>query len=73
MDTAFAYEFRANHSNILKKVERGESDTCTLTEQIVRGLKHVKQAEEGKVKARSIDEFLIMADSHTKEISIECH
>lgn len=74
MEIITAREFRANQSNILRKAKEGESvllssrigmfkitpvtEADTLTEKIARGLQYVKQVEEGKIKARTIDEFL---------------
>lgn len=74
MEIITARQFRANQSNILKKAKEGESvlltsrigmfkitpvtEADTITEKIVRGLQEVKQIEEGKIKARTLDEFL---------------
>ena len=74
MEIITAREFRANQSNILKKAKAGESvllssrigmfkitpvtEADTLTEKIVRGLIQVKLTEEGKMKAKTLDELL---------------
>ena len=74
MEIITAREFRANQSKILKKAKAGESvllssrigmfkitpvtEADTLTEKIVRGLIQVKLTEEGKMKAKTLDELL---------------
>ena len=74
MEIITAREFRANQSNILRKAKEGESvllssrlgmfkiipvtEADTLTEKIIRGLHQIKLIEEGKMKAKTLDEFL---------------
>lgn len=74
MEIITARQFRANQSNILRKAKEGESvllssrlgmfkitpvtEADTLTEKIVRGLHQIKLIEEGKMKAKTLDEFL---------------